>query len=69
MLPEKFQRAIELITKSNSPRVSFNVPVNDSYSNVHIILIHECNATLTRKLVEEGYLLYMTDKGLSVSYI
>ena len=60
---------MEIISASNQPKVSFNVPVNDSFNHVYCILIHECNATLTRQLMEEGYSLYMTPKGLSVSFI
>ena len=59
-------KAIEIISESNSPKVSFNVPVVDSYSNVHDILIHESNAALINKLVAEGYSLSMCSKGLSV---
>lgn len=66
MTKEALNRALELITGSNSTQVSFNVPVNDNYSNVHQVLIHKCNAILINKLVSEGYSLHMTDKGLSI---
>jgi hypothetical protein len=61
-----FELALNLIAKSNSAKVSFNVPITDSYSNVHEILIHESNATLINELVKNGFSLYMTKKGLSV---
>ena len=60
-------KAIQIIALSNQPKISFNVPVNDSFSNVHAILIHECNASLINDLVAAGYSLSMTPKGLSVS--
>jgi hypothetical protein len=59
-------KAIEIITKSNSVNVSFNVPVEDNYSNTHSILIHRCNANLIKLLIEDGFSLFMSDKGLSV---
>lgn len=66
MEKQHINKAIELISVSNSPKVSFNVPVRDNYSTVHDIIIHECNAKLIRELVEEGFSLSMTPKGLSV---
>ena len=66
MKSEFFQEAISIISKSNSPKVSFNVPVNDNYSQVHQILIHNSNATVINDLVEAGFSLSMCDKGLSV---
>lgn len=62
-----FQIALEIITASNSPKVSFRVPVNDNYSNVHQILIHESNADLINKLIKAGFSLSMCKKGLSVN--
>lgn len=67
MKKEDFLRAVEIITSSNSPKVSFRVPVEDNYSNVHDILIHESNASLISNLVENGFSLNMCKKGLSVS--
>lgn len=59
-------KAIDLISKSLSCKVSFNVPINDNYSNAYQILIHESNASLINELIKEGYSLFMTSKGLSV---
>ena len=59
--------ALQLIAKSNSAKVSFNVPVNDSYMNVYDILIHESNATLIDQLIKNGFSLHMTKKGLSIT--
>lgn len=67
MKPEYFQEAIQIISKSNSIKVSFNIPVNDNYSNVHQILIHNSNATVINELIAAGFSLSMNDKGLSVS--
>jgi hypothetical protein len=67
MSSENFSRAIQLITSNLHVKVSFNVPIEGSYSSVHQIVIHESNATLTKKLHEEGYSLYPTHNGLSVT--
>lgn len=67
MKPEYFQEALQIISKSNSIKVSFNVPVNDNYSNVHQILIHNSNATVINELIAAGFSLSMNDKGLSVN--
>lgn len=67
MKSEHLQEAIAIITKSNSIKVSFNVPVTDHYSDVHQILIHESNAKVTKDLIEAGFSLSMTPKGLSVN--
>lgn len=67
MTPEQLQIAVNIIAKSNSVKVSFNVPVKDNYSNTYKILIHESNATLIRELITAGYSLSMSPKGLSVN--
>ena len=67
MKQEFFNEALFIISKSNSPKVSFNVPVHDNYSNVHPILIHNCNAALINELIKAGFSLSMCDKGLSVN--
>jgi len=66
MKPADRQQAIGIITAQNSVKCSFNVPINDNYSNVHDILIHNSNATTINKLIEAGFSLSMCDKGLSV---
>jgi hypothetical protein len=66
MKPEDFSKAVDIIIASNSPKVSFNVPVTDNYTYVHRILIHESNADLTNKLIAAGFKLSMCAKGLSV---
>jgi hypothetical protein len=66
MKAEYFSEAVEIITQSNSPKVSFRVPVKDNYQNIHDILIHNSNASLINKLVDAGFLLSMCDKGLIV---
>ena len=67
MRTEYFQEALQIIRKSNSIKVSFNVPVNDNYSNVYPILIHNSNATVINDLIAAGFSLSMNDKGLSVT--
>lgn len=67
MKTEYFQEALQIISKSNSIKVSFNVPVKDNYSNVHQILIHISNASVINELIAAGFSLSMNDKGLSVT--
>lgn len=67
MKPEHFQEALVIITTNNRIKVSFNTPVNDNYSNVYEILIHESNGSVITKLVNAGFSLSMTPKGLSVT--
>ena len=66
MKSEFFQEAISIISKSNSIKVSFNVPVKDNYSHVDQILIHNSNASVINELIQAGFSLSMCDKGLSV---
>lgn len=66
MITEHFQEALNIITKHNSIKVSFNVPVTDHYSNVYQILIHESNAKVIEELHKARFSLSMTPKGLSV---
>lgn len=67
MKPADFTRAVEIITASNRPKVSFNVPIKDNYASVYPILIHESNASLINMLIAAGFSLSMTPKGLSVN--
>jgi hypothetical protein len=64
---EHIKQAIEIIAKSNQPKVSFRVPVTDNFSCVHEILIHESNSSLISELVTAGFHLSMCEKGLSVN--
>lgn len=66
MKTEDFNKALSILTTNNKIKVSFNTPVNDNYSNVYQILIHESNASVVNKLIAEGFSLSMTPKGLSV---
>lgn len=66
MKPEYTAEAISIISKSNSIKVSFNVPVKDNYSHTYAILIHESNASVINQLVNAGFSLSMCAKGLSV---
>lgn len=66
MKPENLAKAIKIITESNSVKVSFNVPVENHYSNVYAILIHESNARLINNLIAAKFSLSMSPKGLSV---
>lgn len=66
MRTEFFQEALGIITTNCQITVSFNTPVQDNYSHTHHILIHKSNCTVIKKLVEAGFSLSMTEKGLSV---
>lgn len=66
MTQDHFNEAIIILTKNNKIKVSFNTPVKDNYSNVYDILIHESNASVINQLINSGFSLSMTDKGLSV---
>lgn len=67
MKTENFNKALQIISASNSIKVSFNTPVTNNYSNVHKILIHESNAAVINELIENGFSLSMSPKGLSVN--
>lgn len=67
MKTEYFQEALQIISQSNSIKVSFNVPVTDNYSNVYKILIHNSNAKVINDLIAAGFSLSMNNKGLSVN--
>ena len=66
MKKEFKDKAIAILSNSNSVKVSFNVPVTDRYNNVYEILIHESNASVINELIAEGFSLSMNPKGLSV---
>ncbi len=65
---EAFNAAVSIITGQSNTKFSVNVPVSDSYSNVHAIVIHNCTAKLVKDLVENGFSLSMCDKGMIVDY-
>lgn len=66
MTNEDFSNAVALVSKTTNIKVAFNVPVRDNIGNVHKLLILESNATIITKLIEAGYSLYMSAKGLVV---
>jgi len=67
MKPEHITAALDIIRASAaSITVSLNTPVNGNYSHVYDILIIRSNATVIKDLVEAGFSLCMTDKGLAV---
>lgn len=66
MTTENFQQALAIISASVSIKVSFNVPVENNYSHVYQILIHKSNATVIEELINAGFALSMTEKGLTV---
>lgn len=66
MKPEYLAEAIGIISKSNSIKVSFNVPVKDHISHTYAILIHESNTSVINQLIAAGFSLSMNPKGLAV---
>lgn len=67
MKTEDFNKALQIISASNSIKVSFNTPITNNYSNVYKILIHESNAAVINELIKSGFSLSMSPKGLSVN--
>lgn len=66
MKNEDFNKAVAMVSETPNIKVAFNVPVRDNIGNVHKLLILESNATIITKLIEAGYSLYMSAKGLVV---
>ena len=59
--------ALEIITSSTKCNVSFNVPINDSYTNVDEIVIHSCPPSVVKKLINYGFSCTVSNNGLSIS--
>lgn len=67
---EKFNEAVNIITNSHlTVKLSFCVPIHDSYSNVYPILIHECPPGLIKLLTDADYSVGMCAKGAYVEKI
>lgn len=66
MKNEDFNKAVAMVSETPNIKMAFNVPVRDNIGNVHKLLILESNATIITKLIEAGYSLYMSAKGLVV---
>lgn len=66
MRSEFFKEAFDIITTNGQITVSFNTPVENHCSHTYHILIHKSNASVIKKLVEAGFAVSMTEKGLSV---
>jgi len=58
--------ALDILSGSNSVKVSFNVPMKDSYSHMYGIIIHKSNVSTIDALHDAGFKLSMTNKGLHV---
>jgi hypothetical protein len=69
MSPENFAKALEILTNNYAITVSFNVPVDNNYMHTYPILIHKSNSTVIQRLVKAGFMVSMTDKGLSVDKV
>ncbi len=68
-----FTRAIELISEHHSSQISINLPKNDFVGDLGktewTIHINKCVPSVINKLIQEGFLLSMTEQGLMVDYI
>lgn len=66
MKTEDKLEALNILSSHKSVTLSLNVPVADSYSNCYDLLLNKANAHSLNDLIEAGFKLSMTDKGLSV---
>lgn len=69
----QFIKAIEIISSHHSSQISINLPKGDFVGNLgkeeFSIHINKCVPSVIEKLIREGFILSMTEQGLSVSYI
>lgn len=66
MRSEFFKEAFDIISSNGQITVSFNTPVENHVSHTYHLLIHKSNCTVIKKLVDAGFSVCMTEKGLSV---
>lgn len=69
----QFSKAIEIIASHHSSQISINLPKNDFVGDLGktdwTIHINKCVPSVINKLIQEGFILSMTEQGLDVSYI
>ena len=69
----QFTKAIEIISEHHSSQISINLPKGDSCAFMmqgeYRLHINKCVPAVIKKLIEEGYMLDMTEQGLRVDYI
>ncbi len=59
-----FNEALSIITKSPSRvNVTINEPVEDNYSNIYPILLHQACPRLISNLIEAGFAIGVCLKG------
>ena len=59
-----FTRAVEIIAnRASSTTLSFNMPINDNYSNVYPIVLHKAAPGLIETLIRNGYSVGVCAKG------
>lgn len=68
MEKEKLYQLVNFLSLAKNCKVSFNVPAEDNYDNVHEVIIHECSAACINDLIGMNYSLFMTEKGLVVDH-
>lgn len=61
---KNFNEALSIIAKSPSKvNITINEPVEDNYSNVYPILLHQACAKLIKNLIEAGFAIGVCPKG------
>lgn len=61
---KNFNEALNIIAKSPSRvNITINEPVEDNYSNVYPILLHQACAKLIKNLIEAGFAIGVCSKG------
>lgn len=61
---KNFNEALGIIAKSPSRvNITINEPVEDNYSNVYPILLHQACAKLIKNLIEAGFAIGVCSKG------
>lgn len=59
MKDQDFALAMDIVSKENNCKVSFNVPRDGSYSNAERMVINECNAHTVSMFISHGFSLYL----------
>ena len=61
---DNFNEALSIIAKSPSRvNITINEPVEDNYSNVYPILLHQACPVLIKDLIEAGFTIGVCLKG------
>ena len=67
MKTENLLKAIEIITAHHSTKMTINkVKSGEVVSSARTLVIHNCVPSVINKLRDEGFMLSMTDEGLTI---